>query len=110
MKVFCLAALCVTMCWPVADPDVSGGLGNCEGHEINYDCGEDDSGAACNGISQSYAAGADPQTGEKWRKPAGDDTRRYCADVAGNNSHCSGSARLGDSGCNAIFETTVFPL
>lgn len=94
MKVSCLLTLCLTVCWPVANPDVSGGT-DCDGHAEALKC-VSTNGADCPEQGNAWATGANPKTNEldKLRNKL----EEFDCQVESQSQNCTGNTYLIDFG------------
>ena len=86
MKFLGFLALCLTVCWPVASPDVSGGT-DCDGHAIALKC-DGISGVICPERGNMWGAGVNSNTDEKDKKK--DENSEFDCKVSGGDN-CTGS-------------------
>lgn len=91
MKLFGLLALCLTVCWPVASPDVSGGA-DCDGHAEALKC-VSTNGFECPEQGNVWAAGVNPHTNELDKLKA--DEEFDCQEES-QSQNCTGSTYLID--------------
>lgn len=95
-------ALGLTICWPAASPDVSGG-GNCTGHLGELIC-TPLNGAQCTNVGNVFTGGFSDNNIKDHDPDIGVLKTVFCRVENNNNNNCSGSTQKAKVGCVGVVE------